>query len=145
MLVRMVESRVAERDRVRSDINDWSMRFSLEEGAPSTTSLNDMERGVLHFVDGRKSVEDIATALRESNLNTACYLMSLRLQGFIREASSTTKRFATSRPVEPAQTPVAPTPETTTAVDTQAASEPAPVAPPTRTGSCQARFPGLSV
>ena len=90
-----------------SEVQDWSTRFSLEEGAPSPDILNDMERGVLHFVDGRKTVEDIATSLRESNLNTACYLMSLRLQGFIREAHVTTKRIATTTPVEaaPAQPP----------------------------------------
>lgn len=98
MLLRMVESRIAERDRVRAEINDYDQRFSLEEGAPDPSALNDMERGVLHFVDGRKTVEEIATALRESNLNTACYLVSLRLQGFIREASGTT-RHHTSKPI----------------------------------------------
>lgn len=86
LLLTMVESRVTERDAALAEVNDWDVVYALLEGAPSPEGLNDMERGVLHFVDGRKTIRDIASGMRESCVNTACYLVSLQMQGFISRA-----------------------------------------------------------
>jgi hypothetical protein len=62
----------------------------------------------LNLVDGRKTVEDIATQLRDSSLNTGCYLLSLMVQGFIRRlAVAPTRAVPTAPPVMTARVPIA--------------------------------------
>lgn len=108
VLLQMVEVRIAERDSVRQDIRDWSTVYGLREGAPDPGILNDMERNVLGFVDGRRSVEDIATAIRDSSLNTACYLISLSNQGFITILRSSAPRSGSLTQPVAGQTPSMP-------------------------------------
>ena len=85
MLLTMVQSRIQEREAVEQRISNWDTVYSNEEGAPPDSQLNEMERNVLHFVDGRASAKDIARSLRESNINVGIYLCSLENQGFIRK------------------------------------------------------------
>ena len=84
VLIEMVRVRVAERDAVQQEIESYDQPYVLVEGAPDQDSLNEQELHVLHFVDGRQTVNTIAQALRDSALNTACYLTSLSQQGFVR-------------------------------------------------------------
>lgn len=91
LLLQMVQARLGERAVVREEIPDWNMVFGLEEGAPGPEHLNDNERHVMHFIDGRKTVADIASAVRDSSLNTACYLISMQRQGYIRPTRNSTR------------------------------------------------------
>lgn len=131
MLLRMVESRVGERDTVLREMPSWDYVFRLVEGAPDASRLNEMERHVLHFVDGRKSVQDIAAALRESCLNIGCYLISLKVQGYIRPSgTSSTRRVPTDRHPAPATTPTATPPPQPVPTPAQQSAPPAvPVNP----------------
>ena len=83
VLLEMVEARVAERDAVQVEIESFDHPYSLVEGAPESIHLNEQELNVLHFVDGRQSVNSIAQAMRDSSLNVACYMTSLSQQGFV--------------------------------------------------------------
>ena len=139
MLLRMVESRVAERDTVIREVPDWGLVFSLVEGAPESAGLNDMERHVLHFVDGRKTVAEIAQALRESCINVSCYLINLKMQGFIGATGGTTRKLAgesgsTTRSTLPA---IAPPPA-------GAAATAPGAAPATESATADAMPPGLT-
>jgi hypothetical protein len=98
LLLTMVESRVNERDGVMNEIPDWEVTYALVEGAPSPANLNEMELNVLHFVDGRKNVSDIAMGMRESCINAACYLLSLQMQGFISKAVRPSSAASGRRP-----------------------------------------------
>ncbi|MFW6258818.1 MAG: hypothetical protein ACOC26_04925, partial [Halochromatium sp.] len=94
--------------------------------APDASRLNEMERHVLHFVDGRKSVQDIAAALRESCLNIGCYLISLKVQGYIRPSgTSSLRRVPTDRHPAPPVAPPPPQPVPTPAMQEAAPSAPA--------------------
>lgn len=85
MLLTMVQSRVQEREAVQQRLSDFNTIYSFTEDAPPDAQLNDMERNVLHFVDGRQSVKDIARSMRETAVNVGIYLCSLENQGFIRQ------------------------------------------------------------
>ncbi len=85
MLLSMVQSRIQERDAVRARLEDWNIVYSFEEDSPPDAQLNDMERNVLRFVDGRQSVKDIARSMRETAMNIGIYLCSLENQRFIRK------------------------------------------------------------
>ena len=85
MLLSMVQSRVQERDAVLSVINDFNRVYYRTHVDPARTSINEMEQHVLMMVDGAKNVRDIASSLRESTINIACYLKSLRDHGLVSE------------------------------------------------------------
>ena len=103
VLLEMVEARVAERDAVQRLLRAL-ISYSLVERS-GQDELNEQERNVLHFVDGRQSVNSIAQALRDSSLNVACYLTSLQQQGFVAPRVS----GATSRIQAAVDTSVPPT------------------------------------
>src|SRR5690606_13154108 len=48
------------------------------------SQLDDFERHVLNMIDGRKTVENLAVAFRDSNLNMARHLVLLMRKGAIR-------------------------------------------------------------
>ena len=130
MLLTMVQSRIQEREAVEQRISNWDTVYSNEEGAPPDSQLNEMERNVLHFVDGRASAKDIARSLRESNINVGIYLCSLENQGFIRKGGiRSSTRIAVSASTEPAKTESAAS-NATTASAAPAATAAAPQADP---------------
>ncbi|NRA37156.1 MAG: hypothetical protein HRU15_03370, partial [Planctomycetes bacterium] len=117
MLLKMVQSRIQEREHVQARIENWDVVYSIQEDAPADEQLNEMERNVLSFVDGRQSVKDIARGVRESNVNIGIYICSLETQGFIRKGGIKKSTRTVAQPAAPvAASPVAASPATVTSV-----------------------------
>ncbi|MBA3684564.1 MAG: hypothetical protein H0W72_04905 [Planctomycetes bacterium] len=117
-LLRTVEGKVKDEEANFRDVGGWAAVYALAE-PPDGAQLDDFERHVLNFVDGRKTVEDVAIAFRDSNSNIAKVLVRIERKGFIRKAV----------PTLPAKRPVATSdeaPGTTPAASAQAG---APIAP----------------
>ena len=69
VLLNTVQSRVNEIDHVMTDVGGSKAVFSLSESESGSAPLSDFEKHVLNFIDGRKTVEEIAVAFRESTIN----------------------------------------------------------------------------
>jgi hypothetical protein len=84
VLLNTVQMRVAEVDRVMSEIGGNNAIFSLSENETGSGPLSDYEKHVLNFIDGHKTIEEIAVAFRESSLSMARLLCSMAQRGVIK-------------------------------------------------------------
>lgn len=80
------QARIEEEDAVLQEVGGFTSVFSLDEGC-DPSQLDDFERHVLNMIDGRKSVENLAVAFRDSNLNMARHLVLLMRKGAIRRVA----------------------------------------------------------
>ena len=87
VLLNTVQSRVSEIDRVMADVGGPDAVFSLSENETGSAPLSDFEKHVLNFIDGRKTVEEIAIAFRESTLNMSRLLHGMVAKGVVRRTS----------------------------------------------------------
>jgi hypothetical protein len=98
VMLQMVDTRIREEEEVHRSVGGWNCRFETVENSAATETLDDFERHVLNFVDGRKSIEDIAVAFRDSSLNMARLLLGMEKKGYLQRVvtggSSTGKRQA---------------------------------------------------
>ncbi len=87
VLLNTVQARVAEVDRVMQEVGGENAIFSMSENESGSAPLSEFEKHVLNFIDGRKTVEDIAVAFRESTLNMARLLQGMVAKGVVRRSS----------------------------------------------------------
>ncbi len=83
-LLKTVDQRVSENQDVKRAVGNWDAIFAFAEGGEDAGALTDFEKHVLNFVDGHRSVEDIATGCRDSSLNLARVLYGLARKGVVR-------------------------------------------------------------
>ncbi len=76
-LIRTCDQRVAEQQAVESEVGDWHAVFALTEGEHTSGQLSEYEKMVLNFIDGKASVDEIATLCRDSSMNLGRVLRSL--------------------------------------------------------------------
>ena len=86
VMLETIRGRVLLRDAAMEQIDKEDV-FVFAEGGSDISVLNEMERHVLHFVDGQKQVQHIAQEMRDSYVNVACFLNSLIDHGCIRKGS----------------------------------------------------------
>lgn len=84
VLLQMVEARASEEERVIQETGGWDAVFVLEEAASGGDDLDEYEKTVLGYVDGRRTLEDIAKLLRTSSMHMARTLVSLAAKGYAR-------------------------------------------------------------
>jgi len=87
ILLNTVQSRVNEIDKVMNEVGGPDAIFSLSENEMGSVPLSDFEKHVLNFIDGRKTVEDIAIAFRESTLNMSRLLHGMAAKGVVKRTS----------------------------------------------------------
>ena len=87
VLLSTVQSRVAESDRVMNEVGGENAIFSLSENESGSASLSELEKHVLNFIDGRKTVDDLAVAFRESTLSMSRLLHGMVAKGAIKRTS----------------------------------------------------------
>jgi hypothetical protein len=87
VLLNTVQTRVAEIDRVMLEIGGPDAVFALSENETGSVPLTELEKHVLNFIDGRKTVDDIAVAFRESTLNMSRLLYGMVSKGVIKRTS----------------------------------------------------------
>ena len=87
VLLRTARSRIEEIHAAYHDDHDWSAVYVFAENAASGT-LGDYEKRVLDWVDGTRSVTDIAIACRDSCLNMGRGLRALAQKGVVRRAGA---------------------------------------------------------
>lgn len=123
ILLTTVDKRVAEIQDVKRAVPTWDVIFAFAE-SEDAGELTDFEKHVLNFVDGHRTVEEIASACRDSSLNLARALNGLAKKGIVR-------RVGTPAP-KPAKAPTGQsreaTPQRSPTLTPRPASEPAPEA-----------------
>jgi hypothetical protein len=112
VLLNTVQSRVADIDRIIREVGSGEAVFALAESESGSAPLSEFEKHVLNFIDGRKTVEDVAVAFRESTLNMMRMLHGMVAKGAIRRISTGVSRIkpavsAASTEVAPAAPPAA--------------------------------------
>lgn len=80
------QARLEEEDAVLLEVGGFTAVYGLDEGC-DPSQLDDFERHVLNMIDGRKTVENLAVAFRDSNLNMARHLVLLMRKGAIRRTA----------------------------------------------------------
>lgn len=110
VLLNTVQSRVSEIDRVMNDVGGPDAVFSLSENETGSAPLSDFEKHVLNFIDGRKTVEEIAIAFRESTLNMSRLLHGMVAKGVVRRTSigGVSRLRAAVQPAAVAEAPATP-------------------------------------
>ncbi len=132
MLLKTVDTRVAEIQEVRKAVGEWDSIFAFAEGSEDAGALTDYEKHVLNFVDGHRTVDDIASACRDSCLNLARVLFNLVKKGVIRKLPSKQKSGTGPAPAT-SQSGQSPQAGPSASSSPSAASAPAPVAPSPQT------------
>jgi len=94
VLLKMVENRVRDAAAALQEVGGFDSVFVLAEGSAHAEELDDFQRHLLGFIDGRRSVEDVAIAFRESNAAMAAALAGMSRHGFIRRDPAATARRA---------------------------------------------------
>ena len=90
ILLGTVQTRVAEIERVMASAGGGQAVFALSEGDSGSDKLSEYEKHVLDFVDGRKTVEEVAVAFRESTLNMARLLTGMVGRGVLHRQTQLT-------------------------------------------------------
>ena len=106
VLLSTVQSRVAEMDKVVKEIGGGNSVYTLAESEASVP-LSSYEKHVLNFIDGHRSIEDIAIAFRENTLNMSRLVGTLVSKGVVRRAAGSGSRLAEPavKAGEPSRTP----------------------------------------
>ena len=76
-LIRTCDQRVGEHQAVEHEVGGWHAVFALTEDEHVSGQLSEYEKMVLNFIDGRATVEDIASLCRDSSMNLGRVLRSL--------------------------------------------------------------------
>lgn len=92
VLLRTATQRVQEIRHLTSDSPGWLAVYAFDENSQGSAILTDYEKRILNFVDGRRTIQDIAEACRDSSLNMARLLRGLVEKGVIKRIS--TERMA---------------------------------------------------
>jgi hypothetical protein len=87
ILLNTVQSRVNEIDRVMQEVGGPDAVFALSENESGSAPLSEFEKHVLNFIDGRKTVEEIAVAFRESTLNMSRLLHGMVAKGVVKRSA----------------------------------------------------------
>lgn len=95
-LLKTVGQRVADVMEVKKAVGDWDAIFAFAEGGDGASALTDYEKHVLNFVDGHRSVADIASACRDSCLTLARVLNNLAKKSVIRRLPPRGAKMASS-------------------------------------------------
>ena len=107
VLLNTVQARVAEVDRVMQEVGGENAIFSMSENESGSAPLSEFEKHVLNFIDGRKTVDDIAVAFRESTLNMARLLQGMVTKGVVKRSSiGGVSRLRGAVPTSPEDPPV---------------------------------------
>jgi hypothetical protein len=121
VLLNTVQSRVSEIDKVMNDVGGPDAIFTLSENETGSAPLSEFEKHVLNFIDGRKTVDDIAIAFRESTLTMSRLLHGMVAKGVVKRSSiGGVSRLRTA--VQPTATITKTTGETTKAAPAVSAS-----------------------
>jgi hypothetical protein len=106
VLLSTVQGRVAEMDKVIKEIGGGNAVFTLAE-SEATVPLSEYEKHVLNFIDGHRSIEDIAIAFRENTLNMSRLVGTLVSKGVVRRAAGSGTRLQEPavKAGEPSRTP----------------------------------------
>jgi hypothetical protein len=94
VLLRTARNRIDEIQAAYQEDRDWSAVYMFAESSGSGV-LSEYEKQVLDYVDGRRTVTDIAIVCRDSCLNMGRALRSLAAKGIIRridQSASALKR-----------------------------------------------------
>ncbi len=91
VLLKTVDQRVSEIQEVQKTVPSWDTVFAFAEGGEDAGALSDFEKHVLNFVDGQRSVEEIATACRDASLSLARTLHGLSKKGVVRKQAAATR------------------------------------------------------
>ncbi len=109
VLLNTVQARVAEVDRVMAEVGGGNAIYTMSESESDAGPLNEFEKHVLNFIDGRKTIEEIAVAFRESTLNMSKMLCSMAERGVVKKAiqaqGGISRLRAAAQTAEPFQTP----------------------------------------
>jgi PEGA domain len=87
ILLNTVQSRVNEIDKVMHEVGGPDAIFTLSENETGSAPLSEFEKHVLNFIDGRKTVDDIAVAFRESTLTMSRLLHGMAAKGVVKRSS----------------------------------------------------------
>jgi hypothetical protein len=90
VLLRTLESKVAEIRTIQQEFGDFSAIYSFNEDSPGSSQLAENEKQLLNFVDGKSPVYAIAVLARDSELNTARALSLLAGKKVIRRLTQGT-------------------------------------------------------
>lgn len=83
-LLSTVQPRVAEFERITTAVAPNAV-FGLDENSEGGASLSDVEKQILDWVDGRRTVEEIAVGIRDSTFNLSRVLLALVEKHVIRQ------------------------------------------------------------
>ncbi len=90
-LLKTVETRVTEIQQVEQAVGGPDSVFAFAEGSENAGELSDYEKHVLNFVDGHRTVEDIAAACRDGNHNLSRIFFQLTKKGVVRKLTTRAK------------------------------------------------------
>ena len=87
VLLRTVDTRVADIRTIQQEFGNFEAIFAFNEDSPGSGTLNDYEKRILDFVDGKTPIHQIAILFRDSDLNTARTLAQLAAKRIIRRVA----------------------------------------------------------
>lgn len=99
ILLNTVQARVAEIEKIKREAGGGDSVFALSEGESGSIPLSELEKHVLNFIDGHKTIDDIAVAFRESTTNMARMLHGMAAKGVIRRTVGSLSRAKQAVPV----------------------------------------------
>lgn len=88
VLLNTLDTKVAEIRTIQQEFGTFDAVFVFNEDSPDSGELNDFEKRILDFVDGKTAVHQIAVAFRDSNVNTARTLSHLAQKKVIRRVGT---------------------------------------------------------
>lgn len=100
LLLRTIGQRIDEMRALAAADPTWAMVYALAEAAPSS-ELSPFEKLVLNFVDGQRTVAELAEACRDSSAGLARILSSLAAKGIVRQTGGRTPSSAVSVVADP--------------------------------------------
>ncbi len=98
VLLRTIDTRVAEIRTIQQEFGSFDGIFVFNEDSPGSGSLNEFEKRILDFVDGKTPVHQIAVSFRDSNLNTARTLAQLAQKKIIQRLATGLQSAPSSAP-----------------------------------------------
>ncbi|MBA3707500.1 MAG: hypothetical protein H0W83_01620 [Planctomycetes bacterium] len=104
VLLKTVESRVSEIQAVETAVGGPESVFVFAEGAENAGELSDYEKHVLNFVDGHRTLEDVAAACRDGNHNLARIFNQLMKKGVVRKLPARNRSAPGATPSGPVAT-----------------------------------------
>ena len=88
VLLRTIDNRVADIRTIQQEFGTFEALFAFNEDSPGSGTLNDYEKRILDYVDGKTPIHQIAIVFRDSDLNTARTLSQLSAKRIIRRLAN---------------------------------------------------------